>query len=36
MKLVVEYKAPADMKRKVAEEYTAALEIADKVGLRKK
>ena len=36
MKLVVEYRAPADMKRKVAEEYTAALEIADKVGLRKK
>ena len=36
MKLVVEYKSPADMKKKVAEEYTAALEIADKVGLRKK
>jgi tripartite-type tricarboxylate transporter receptor subunit TctC len=36
MKLVVEYKTPADMKKKVAEEYTAALEIADKVGLRKK
>jgi tripartite-type tricarboxylate transporter receptor subunit TctC len=36
MKLVVEYKSPADMKKKVAEEYVAALEIADKVGLRKK
>jgi tripartite-type tricarboxylate transporter receptor subunit TctC len=36
MKLVVEYKTPADMKKKVTEEYEAALEIADKVGLRKK
>ena len=36
MKLVVEYKAPADMKKKVTEEYAAALEIASKVGLLKK
>jgi len=36
MKLVVEYKAPADMKKKVIEEYAAALEIANKVGLLKK
>jgi len=36
MKLVVEYKAPADMKKKVIEEYAAAVEIANKVGLVKK
>jgi tripartite-type tricarboxylate transporter receptor subunit TctC len=36
MKLVVEYKAPADMRKKVIEEYAAALEIASKVGLLKK
>jgi len=36
MKLVVEYKAPADMKKKVIEAYAAALEIANKVGLLKK
>src|SRR5512139_2285302 len=36
MKLVVEYKAPADMKKKVIDEYAAALEIANKVGLLKK
>ena len=36
MKLVVEYKTPADMRKKVIEEYAAALEIANKVGLLKK
>lgn len=36
MKFIVDYKPPAEMKKGVTEEYERALEIADKVGLRKK
>jgi tripartite-type tricarboxylate transporter receptor subunit TctC len=36
MKLVVEYKSPEEMKKRVAEEYARALEIGNKIGLRKK
>jgi len=33
---IVDYKSPAEMKKRVAEEYERAVQIADKVGLRKK
>jgi len=36
MKFIVDYKSPAEMKKRVAEEYERAVQIADKVGLRKK
>jgi tripartite-type tricarboxylate transporter receptor subunit TctC len=36
MKFIVDYKSPAEMKKRVAEEYDRAVQIADKVGLRKK
>jgi len=36
MKFIVDYKSPLEMKKRVAEEYERAVEIADKVGLRKK
>jgi len=36
MKFIVDYKSPAEMKKKVAEEYERAVQIADRVGLRKK
>jgi tripartite-type tricarboxylate transporter receptor subunit TctC len=36
MKFIVDYKSPVKMKKRVAEEYERAVQIADKVGLRKK
>jgi len=36
MKFIVDYKSPAEMKKRVVEEYERAIQIADKVGLRKK
>jgi tripartite-type tricarboxylate transporter receptor subunit TctC len=36
MKFIVDYRSPAEMKKRVAEEYQRAVQIADKVGLRKK
>ncbi len=36
MKFIVDYKSPAEMKKRVAEEYKRAVQIADKAGLRKK
>ncbi len=36
MKFIVDYKSPAEMKKRVAEEYERAVQIADKAGLRKK
>ncbi len=35
MKLIVEYKSPAELKKLVTEEYARGLEVANKVGLRK-
>ena len=36
MKFIVDYRSPAEMKKSVTEEYERAVQIADKVGLRKK
>jgi tripartite-type tricarboxylate transporter receptor subunit TctC len=36
MKFIVYYKSPAEMKKRVVEEYERAVQIADRVGLRKK
>ncbi|HUL30127.1 MAG TPA: tripartite tricarboxylate transporter substrate binding protein [Thermodesulfobacteriota bacterium] len=36
MKFIVDYKSPEEMKKRVVAEYNRAVQIADKVGLRKK
>jgi tripartite-type tricarboxylate transporter receptor subunit TctC len=36
MQFVVQYRSPSELKKLATEEYAKALEIADKVGLRKK